>query len=185
MFRSRYLIFLATFLAGCHFSVPNIVSPYKIDIQQGNYVTQDMVAKLKPGMSRSQVRFALGTPLVTDPFHPDRWDYVYVLEKKGQLIEQRRIVVVFKNEQLVRIEGDVVPAREAESAPADTKGAEKSAASKPVEGSPASKPAEDSATSKPAQGSTENKPSEQSIDTQSRDKPSESKPADLPASVTQ
>ncbi len=85
------------------------ISPYKIDIQQGNYVTQDMVAKLKAGMSRSQVRFALGTPLIVDPFHSDRWDYVYVQQKGGRVLEQRRIIVLFKDDKLVRIEGDVAP----------------------------------------------------------------------------
>ncbi|HEX2827907.1 MAG TPA: outer membrane protein assembly factor BamE [Burkholderiales bacterium] len=90
-------------------SVPGL-TPYKIDIQQGNYVTQDMVDKLKPGMTKSQVRFALGTPLVTDMFHNDRWDYVYVLQKKGVVTEQRRIVVVFSDDKLLRIDGDVKPA---------------------------------------------------------------------------
>ena len=99
------------FGAGCSRmpSVPGL-TPYKIDIQQGNYVTQDMVEKLKPGMNKSQVRFALGTPLVTDPFHNDRWDYVYVLQKKGVVTEQRRIVVVFSDDKLVRVDGDVKPA---------------------------------------------------------------------------
>jgi outer membrane protein assembly factor BamE len=82
------------------------LSPHKIDIQQGNYVTQDMVDKLKPGMSRSQVRFALGTPLVVDPFHADRWDYVYVSQKRGRLIDKRLIVVVFQDDKLVRIDGE-------------------------------------------------------------------------------
>jgi outer membrane protein assembly factor BamE len=98
-------------VAGCARmpSVPGL-TPYKIDIQQGNYVTQDMVDKLKPGMTKSQVRFALGTPLVTDMFHSDRWDYVYVLQKKGVVTEQRRIVVVFSDDKLLRIDGDVKPA---------------------------------------------------------------------------
>jgi outer membrane protein assembly factor BamE len=99
-------------------SVPGL-TPYKIDIQQGNYVTQDMVEKLKPGMTKSQVRFALGTPLVTDAFHNDRWDYIYVLQKKGRVAEQRRIAVVFSEDKLLRIDGDVKPA-----------GAEKPVASK-------------------------------------------------------
>ena len=106
------LAFPLLLLAGCNY-VPSIpgLSAHKIDIQQGNYVTQDMVAKLTPGMSRSQVRFALGTPLIVDPFHSDRWDYVYVLQKKGRTIEQRQIVVVFKDDKLVRIDGDVTPAK--------------------------------------------------------------------------
>lgn len=89
------------------------LTPYKMDIQQGNYVTQDMVAKLKPGMTRAQVRFALGTPLVVDPFHTDRWDYVYVLRKKGKIVEQRRLIVLFQDEKLLRLEGDVTPAAQA------------------------------------------------------------------------
>ena len=106
------LTYLALLLlvAGCSY-VPSIpfIGPHKIDVQQGNSVTQDMVDKLRPGMSRSQVRFALGTPLIADPFHPDRWDYVYVYEHKGRVIGQRRIVAVFKDDELLRIEGDVVP----------------------------------------------------------------------------
>jgi outer membrane protein assembly factor BamE len=104
------IIFLVLLLAGCSASrVP--VSPYKIDIQQGNYVTQDMVSKLKPGMTRAQVRFALGTPLVVDIFRTDRWDYVYVYQKAGAVTEQRRLAVYFNGDKLDRLEGDVVPAR--------------------------------------------------------------------------
>jgi outer membrane protein assembly factor BamE len=112
----RTLFVLLLFVAGCQ-QVPMLpgLGPHKIDIQQGNVVTQEMVAKLKPGMSRSQVRFALGTPLVADPFHPDRWDYVYVMQKKGKVVEQRRIIVVFKDDKLTHIEGDVVPAKEGQA----------------------------------------------------------------------
>ena len=117
------LLLVVLLLVGCQ-RIPMIpgITAHKIDIQQGNYVTQDMVAKLKPGMSRSQVRFALGTPLVTDPFHPDRWDYVYVLQKKGEVVEQRRIVVVFKDEKLARIDGDVKPAAQGAASPAGASG---------------------------------------------------------------
>lgn len=87
-----------------------VLSPYKMDIQQGNIVTQEMVAKLQPGMSRSQVRFVLGTPLVADMFHADRWDYVYRLEQGGRMVEERKLVAVFSGDKLLRIEGDVVPA---------------------------------------------------------------------------
>ena len=118
----KVLVYIALGLltAGCQY-VPTIplIGPHKIDIQQGNYVTQEMVDKLKPGMTRSQVRFALGTPLIADPFHADRWDYVYVYETKGRLFAKRRIVVVFKDDALVGIEGDVVP-RGAAGEPAST-----------------------------------------------------------------
>jgi len=126
------IILLALLAAGCS-RVPLLpsLSPYKIDIQQGNYITQDMVSKLKPGMTRSQVRYILGTPLVADPFHADRWDYVYHMQKAGTTTEFRRIVLVFEQDKLARIEGDVVPApaaRQAEAPPeksaADTRKAE-------------------------------------------------------------
>ena len=88
-------------------SLPSI-APYRMDIQQGNYITQEMVAQLKPGMSKEQVRYVLGTPLVTDIFHADRWDYVFYREVRGGAPEQRRIAVFFKDEVLERIGGDVV-----------------------------------------------------------------------------
>lgn len=84
------------------------LSPYRMDVQQGNHVSQDMVAKLKPGMTRDQVRFVLGTPLITDPFHANRWDYVYRMEKRGDLKEERKLTVIFDGDKLVRVEGDVV-----------------------------------------------------------------------------
>lgn len=102
----KIIILMASLLASCS-SVPSI-APYKIDIQQGNVVTQEMVSKLKPGMSKAQVRFILGTPLVTDAFHPDRWDYIYVLKKGGKLLEQRKLTVLFEGDALKRLEGDVV-----------------------------------------------------------------------------
>lgn len=120
------LTIIAALLAGCS-NVPLLptLKPYKIDIQQGNFVTQDMLARLKPGMTRSQVRFALGTPLIVDPFRNDRWDYVYMLHKAGELTEQRAVTVVFKGDELLRIEGDVVAGAAAKpaAAPAVTGGA--------------------------------------------------------------
>jgi outer membrane protein assembly factor BamE len=109
MKRFRAVVPIVASLVGCqHVPALPTLTPYRMDIQQGNVVTQDMVAKLKPGMTPSQVRFILGTPLVVDAFHKDRWDYVYRLEKRGTLQEHRRIVVVFKDDKLARIEGDVV-----------------------------------------------------------------------------
>jgi outer membrane protein assembly factor BamE len=128
------VLFILLLLAGCQY-VPSIpgLSAHKVDIQQGNYITQDMVDKLKPGMSRSQVRFALGTPLVVDPFHTDRWDYIYVNQRKGRVVAQRRIIVVFQDDKLLRIEGEGA-APKATSATPDT------AASKPA--APATPPAD-------------------------------------------
>lgn len=91
-------------LAGC--SGVNI-GPHRIDVQQGNALDQENVARLKPGLNRSQVRFLLGTPLVVDPFRNDRWDYVYVYYKAGKLAEQKRISLFFEGDTLTRIEGDL------------------------------------------------------------------------------
>lgn len=80
---------------------------YRIDIQQGNVVDQGMINKLQPGMDKKQVQFIMGTPLITDPFHSDRWDYVYSMEPGKGEREQRRITLYFKNEKLAYVDGDV------------------------------------------------------------------------------
>ena len=141
------LVILILLLAGCGSYRPQLLlpslMPYRMDIQQGNFVTQDMIAKLQPGMTRSQVRFVLGTPLVTDIFHPDRWDYVYRFEKAGKLIEHRRIYIVFSEDKLLRVEGDVVPLAKAELNPAAPPNAAAAPAPAPKqEAQPAAAPAE-------------------------------------------
>ena len=107
--RAAALFFLLPVLL-CACSYLPSVSPYKIEIQQGNYVSQEMVSKLKPGMTREQVRFVLGTPLITDIFHADRWDYVYYREVDTGNPEKRHISVFFEQDRLARVAGDVVPA---------------------------------------------------------------------------
>jgi outer membrane protein assembly factor BamE len=87
-----------------------LFTPYRIEIQQGNYISSDMVAQLKPGMSKEQVRLTLGTPLLTDIFHADRWDYIYYREKPGAKREQRKLTVYFEDGKLTRLDGDVVAA---------------------------------------------------------------------------
>lgn len=99
---------VAAALAGCGSWNPiSHLHPYRIDIQQGNLVTQEMLDKLKPGMTPSQVRYALGTPLIVDPFHKDRWDYVYEMRKNGEVTERRRITVLFENDHFKGLEGDI------------------------------------------------------------------------------
>jgi outer membrane protein assembly factor BamE len=100
---------VATALAGCGY-VPRIpgITPYKMEIQQGNYVSQEMVARLQPGMSKEQVRLVLGTPLLTDIFHAERWDYVYWHEDEAGKREQRKLAVFFDEGKLARLDGDVV-----------------------------------------------------------------------------
>ena len=106
----------ATGVAGCKsWSTDDLpgVTPYRMEIQQGNFVSQDMLSKLKRGMTREQVRFVLGTPLVADMFHADRWDYVFYREIPRKPREERRVSVFFENDRLARVEGDVVPEGEA------------------------------------------------------------------------
>jgi outer membrane protein assembly factor BamE len=106
----RFWIFVLTAslaLAGCS-AIPR-VGVYKIDINQGNYVTEDMVEKLKPGLTKTQVKLVLGTPLITDAFHANRWDYVYQLQKDGKLVEHRRLVVFFADDKLAKWEGEAAP----------------------------------------------------------------------------
>lgn len=109
-------LFLATVLSGCS-SVPRIVNEYKIDVQQGNVLTQEMVSQLKPGLTKDQVRFILGTPVLADVFHSNRWDYVYRLQKgnTGE-VEIRKFTAFFDaNDKLVRVAGDVTAAQESDA----------------------------------------------------------------------
>src|SRR5512141_3095196 len=90
-------------------SIVSPITPYKVEIVQGNFVSREQVAALKPGMSRQQVRDILGTPLVTDLFHADRWDYVFTLRQQGVLKQERRLAVFFKGEVFDHSEGDEMP----------------------------------------------------------------------------
>lgn len=90
-------------------SIGSLVTPYKIDIQQGNVVTREQAQALQPGMSRRQVRDILGSPLLTSVFHADRWDYVFTFKRQGQPPQQRKLAVFFKGEVLERFEGDELP----------------------------------------------------------------------------
>lgn len=89
--------------------VASAVTPYKVEVVQGNFVSREQVELLRPGMSRLQVREVLGTPLVTSLFHDDRWDYVFTLKRDGVQEQPRRLTVYFKGEALERFEGDTMP----------------------------------------------------------------------------
>lgn len=108
--RLRLLSMLLLSACSSTTEVSSWLSPYRIDVNQGNYVTQEMVARLKPGMSREEVRFILGTPLIADIFHADRWDYVYRFQPGHGEPQQRRLVIYFTDGKLARVGGDVVPA---------------------------------------------------------------------------
>ena len=97
---------LAVFLGGCGIPTMLGIAPYKIEVQQGNFLSQDMVSQLKEGMSKEQVRQILGTPLLTDIFHGERWDYIYSRQAVDGKREKRRLAVFFEDGKLARIDGD-------------------------------------------------------------------------------
>lgn len=102
-------------LAGCSSfdgasnRIANLVTPYKVDVVQGNFVSREQVQALQPGMSRQQVREILGTPLVTSLFHSDRWEYVFTLKRPGEELQTRKLTVYFTGDVLQRSEGDEMP----------------------------------------------------------------------------
>jgi outer membrane protein assembly factor BamE len=89
--------------------IADAITPYKVEVVQGNFVSKEQVSALKPGMSRQQVREVLGTPLVTSVFHADRWDYVFTLRRQGTVEQARKLAVFFKGDALDRFEGDEMP----------------------------------------------------------------------------
>jgi len=98
-------------VAGCSWA-PRIpgVTPYKIEIQQGNFVSAEMVAQLKPGMSKEQVRAVLGTPLLNGIFYAERWDYIFWREQSNGKRENHNLAVFFDDGKLARLGGDLAPA---------------------------------------------------------------------------
>ena len=109
------LVLAAALAAGCETLetyMPATTRPftvYKIDINQGNYLSQDMVDKLKVGMTKPQVRTVLGTPLLASAFRENRWDYVYEFSRQGKIVEHRQFTVYFADDKLARWEGDEMP----------------------------------------------------------------------------
>jgi outer membrane protein assembly factor BamE len=96
-------IALLSALSGCGFV-------YKIDVQQGNYVPEDVAAKVQVGMTKPQVRALLGTPLLNDIFHANRWDYFFSSVKGGKPADRTRFSIFFENDKVVRFEGKARPA---------------------------------------------------------------------------
>ncbi|TQV74525.1 outer membrane protein assembly factor BamE [Exilibacterium tricleocarpae] len=93
--------------AGCsYFQFPGV---YKIDVQQGNIITQEMIDQLKPGMTKRQVRFIMGTPLVADTFHRDRWDYYFSFQDPDGNVTREMVTMHFKDDKLTHFSGDYRP----------------------------------------------------------------------------
>jgi outer membrane protein assembly factor BamE len=85
------------------------ITPYRVEVVQGNVVTKEMLAQLREGMSRDQVRFALGSPLLTDVFHADRWDYVFSIRRQGAAAQERRVTVYFAQDLVSRFDASTLP----------------------------------------------------------------------------
>jgi outer membrane protein assembly factor BamE len=98
------LILLSMLLASCSYVSSPVLSPYRMDIRQGNYVTPEMREKLKLGMTKHQVRYVLGTPMVSDAFHANRWDYLYMLAQDGKTVERQRLTLYFEGDNLARMD---------------------------------------------------------------------------------
>lgn len=96
-------------LSGAGSRLADAITPYKVEVVQGNFVSSEQVQALQKGMTPDQVRQILGTPLVTSLFHGERWDYVFTLKRKGVAPQQRRLTVFFANGMLERHEGDTMP----------------------------------------------------------------------------
>ena len=112
-------------LSGCSYlyAPVNWFTPYKIDIQQGNALDEQAIAKLKPGMTKAEVKALLGSPLLQDAFHADRWDYVFRMRKGGSTVQEHNLAVFFDQDKLRRVDGDLITAlQDAPAAPAKTEG---------------------------------------------------------------
>jgi outer membrane protein assembly factor BamE len=116
--RTAFLLLACTVLVSCSsfsgmstssVNPVNWVTPYKVDVIQGNFVSKEQVEQLKVGMTRDQVKATLGTPLMASLFHADRWDYVFTLKRQGVEPQSYKYTVFFKNDQLERFEGDAMP----------------------------------------------------------------------------
>ncbi len=157
-FPPAFALSAAALLGACQsVEVPKVpgVTPYRMVIQQGNFISREMVEQLKPGMTREQVRYVLGTPLVADIFHADRWDYVFFRELANGKREQRNLSVVFEKDKLARVLGDLLPS---EGAAAKSSGFAPEV--KPQAAKPAAQPAKPAAETQKAAAETP-KPAEE------------------------
>ena len=113
--RAGALFFAAALVAGLS-ATQTSCRLYRITVQQGNVITQEMVDRLKPGMTHEQVAYVMGEPVVRNPFNDDQWDYVYTLQVPGRTEQQRKLSLFFKNGVLSHLTGDLKPSAEDEEA---------------------------------------------------------------------
>ena len=106
------VIVLSLFVGCSGYGFPGV---YRINVEQGNIVTLDMLDQLKPGMTTRQVRYILGTPLIEDPFHPGRWEYLYMIRNGENTLAETRLSVYFENDKLTHFTSSVAPPSEREA----------------------------------------------------------------------
>ena len=107
--RIIFYIFVLIMLTACSAEgTRKLPGVYRIDIQQGNVIEQEMLNKLKPGMRKDQVHFIMGTPTIADPFHNERWEYIYTFSRGGNTRQQRHITMYFEEDKLAYLEGGIV-----------------------------------------------------------------------------
>ena len=115
MARSCGLILLLSLLTACAIVDDPVarairkVTPYRIEVVQGNFVSKEQVQALRPGMNRNQVKDILGTPLIASVFHADRWDYAFTIRRKGTPAQQRKLSVFFQNDVFIKVESEELP----------------------------------------------------------------------------
>jgi outer membrane protein assembly factor BamE len=103
-------------IAGCNTvtsamsdGITSVITPYRVEVVQGNVVTREQIAAIKPGVPRSRVRDVLGSPLVADPFHAQRWDYVFLIRRPGTEPQQRSVVVLFEGDLVKSVDSPELP----------------------------------------------------------------------------
>jgi len=96
-------------LMSCSLVLDNLPYVYKVDVNQGNVIDQAMIDQLRPNMTKRQVLFIMGSPMLVDFFHQNRWDYIYSARKGGGDIEQKAVSIFFENDQIKSIQGDLKP----------------------------------------------------------------------------
>jgi outer membrane protein assembly factor BamE len=97
---------ISRILGLCLILITTACAMHRVEIQQGNVITPEMLAQLKPGMTRQQVQFVMGTAAIMDPFHQNRWDYVYILKQGREKEEHRHVTLYFDGDQLLRVEDE-------------------------------------------------------------------------------
>lgn len=115
-FRTLAVALALTALGGCTWlsnkmsdGITSVITPYRVEVVQGNVVTREQIAAVKPGVPRARVRDVLGSPLLADPFHAQRWDYVFVIRRPGTEPQQRSVVVLFENDVVKSVQAPDLP----------------------------------------------------------------------------